>query len=256
MRLFYSNKALCFNMAINNEQISILFERIGKASWIISLLLLISSIAIVFNLGPEFLVHFEGSENIGATLDQDFLLQFVISFVFTVVALCALVVYKLKKAKLLSKAGLLISLFLITLLCNELLFLALIISFGFVDRLHLGLYLFDLLLLNLVIFIWGTFLYFDKIIRILPKEEEVIQVVNLAFVGSLKRGVLFIIPVLFFFTSLLFCGSDESKNVFLSVIISVLFAIYASMFFTVHLARLVDKLLIFARRRNESKIST
>lgn len=236
-------------------RVSNIIESSKSQTWIITLLLSLSAIAIIANLGVDFFIHLKGSESTGPTYDKEFVLQFVLSLVFLVCVMCAIIFYKLKQGRQISKITYIIMLFLFPLFLNELVFTSEIILFGFFEKLEAGLYLLGILFVNLITYFSGFFVFLEKVIETGRKEEDVVEIARLEFRGNVRRMLFLNIPVFLFMISLVIFGPDESRYVFISAMIAIALAFYMSSFGIFHLACFMGKLSKFLKRKNEEKIS-
>ena len=229
-----------------------IFERI-RFTWVITVLLFVASLASLLALKDDWVAYFVGGEGRGPLISPTFALDFTLAVVLSVSGVCLLLLSRAREEKLLLKVKSILPLFLFSLLFNLVLLGAFILTSGFLfDKLQFGLYLYDLILVNLMVFSVVSFFAYDGMLRALKREETFVDTIKTTCSDGFRKFFPFGIAIALLNLSFIILGGVKGVFIFLSVIMAVIIAFYSSSLFLFDAVCVLNKILVLIKRKNES----
>ncbi|MFC1780538.1 hypothetical protein ACFLY9_02490 [Patescibacteria group bacterium] len=209
-----------------------------KIDTIFSLVLLLLSVGTIISLSSDLKSSIVNTEEKGAILSQEFIIQIVVSSVLAMISFAVFLYYKMKKEKLESLFIFILIILLLTFLFNNVILGASMGLLIFTEVLDFSFQLFNIFAFSFIVFILGFFVFTNQIIQIFKMGESLTKY---SFKLGVKKSATHLVPIILMLLSLIFVMNSNSQMITCVLISSLFASVYSSNIVAVQLSRFKDK---------------
>lgn len=204
---------------------------------------IVISLAILWIVRTEIVTAFKGTEAHGSFMNLDFMKKFLVSIGVMMIITSVLLFNQLKEKNLNSKFFVFVLLILLPFIFNNIVFAGWILGFILLEKMNFNMYIFDVYLINFLIFSSGLLFIVNRIIKMIKKDEDVVKGIESIVAGSMRNLVYLVTPVTVILASVVLVESFEKRYDFLLLAMGVGFAWCSSALFVIQQVKVLKKLL-------------
>lgn len=210
-------------MLISTKQVLV---ALLKSGGMLTLLLIIFSVAIGFQLRNDFLDVLNGTDVRSRYFAIDFLVQFGMGILVFVVLMGVWIWYSMSKEKLKAYRFSVMFSYTLTLVLFNVVIGAVIASVVFLTNISLDNYVLNIYLLGLCIAAISWYSLLSKIISKLKKVEEIGDMLKMNLIEGLVQISYLVIPLLLIVVGLSFLAKEQGREIFAMVGIVAIISLY------------------------------